>query len=134
MSTPEKCPKCGDPLKDGWDNVYQCGSAFYTEGPLSGRIREHYECIRLQRDQLAANLSTLESAYAECTEKLHRAEQREHDFKRRLADVTKQRDRLEQRVSELELRAQGRDESRDIIIDAELAGLRGFVERMENKP
>ena len=91
-------------------------------------------CVKAQRDQLATKLTALESAYAECAEKLYRAEQRENDFKRRLADVTKQRDRLEQRVSELEPRAQGRDASRDIIMDGELASLRGFVERMENKP
>lgn len=92
MNTPEKCPKCGDPLKDGWDNVYQCGSAFYTEGAMAGRFEERQSCVRLQRDQLATNLSALESAYAECAEKLYRAEQREHDLRRRLEDMRKQRD------------------------------------------
>lgn len=130
MSTPDKCPLCGCGPYTGTSHYarLECRTMLWDDGTV--RLQSP-QCIT---NQLAAKLAALESAYAECAEKLHRAEQREHHFKRRLADVTKRRDRLEQRVSELELRAQGRDESRDIIMDAELASLRGFVERMENKP
>ena len=62
MIAPEKCPKCRDPLKDGWDNVYQCGSAFYTKGPMAGKFEERQWCVRRQRDQLAERVKRLEEA------------------------------------------------------------------------
>lgn len=61
MNTPEKCPKCGDPLKDGWDNVYQCGSVLLTEGPMAGHFEERRWCVRRQRDQLAERVRELEA-------------------------------------------------------------------------
>ena len=80
------CPKCGSPLKDGWDNVFACGSAQYTEGPLSGVFEERPYCWKLQRDQLrTANAALVERVARlqdECRIAILRADRAEERVKR----------------------------------------------------
>lgn len=102
MNTPEKCPKCQSPLRDGWDNVFTCGTAYYNDGPFTGRVEERQWCVRLQRDQLSTKLTALESAYAECSEKMKRFRSRwlaAHQELRRTEDRV---ERAEERVKQLE--------------------------------
>lgn len=100
MSAPDKCPKCGAGNGVvGWEFIYDCGSYFSAEEAFN---ENKGDCVRRQRDQLATKLSDLESAYAECAEKLYCAEQREHVLKRRLEYYTGQRDKLLERVKRLE--------------------------------
>lgn len=62
QTTPEKCPKCMSPMKDGWDNVYACGTVYFNDGPMAGRVEERQWCVRLQRDQLTQRVKELEEA------------------------------------------------------------------------
>jgi len=58
MRTPTTCPKCGAELEEGWENVYECGSSFYTEGPQVGLV-DRSSCWKRQRDQLLQKLQQL---------------------------------------------------------------------------
>lgn len=126
MNTPKKCPKCGDPLKDGWDNVYQCGSVFYTEGPMAGRFEGRQWCVKLQRDQLAERVRQLESVVTdphalwsnwlrgdiqlpagigdirECAEKMKRFRSRWLALHKRMMEMENEAERASERVKRLE--------------------------------
>lgn len=62
---PDSCPKCNSPVKGGWDNLFTCGTAYYEEGPLSGKVEERPWCWKLQRDQLAERVKELEAKLAD---------------------------------------------------------------------
>lgn len=60
MNTPEKCPKCGQALKGGFSDVYNCDSAF-EEDDDGWFLAQSYQCVAIQRDQLAERVRELEA-------------------------------------------------------------------------
>lgn len=60
MKTPEKCPKCGQALKGGFSDVYNCDSAF-EEDDDGWFLAQSYHCVAIQRDQLAERVRELEA-------------------------------------------------------------------------
>lgn len=103
MNTPEKCPKCNAPVQPCLNAVviqFQCGSM--VDAGDGTWHDETTQCIVSQRDQLATKLTALESAYAECSEKMKRFRSRwlaAHQELRRTEDMI---ERAEERARELE--------------------------------
>lgn len=60
MSAPDKCPRCGASLKEGWENVYQCGT--FATGSI---IDQHPDCYIRQRDAAQAQIATLKAERVE---------------------------------------------------------------------
>ena len=90
MNTPEKCPKCGE-------EIMYYGHRFRLAGE-----RSEERCLKVQRNQLSTKLTALESAYAECSEKMKRFRSRwlaAHQELRRTEDRV---ERAEERVKQLE--------------------------------
>lgn len=79
--TPEKCPRCGSGPYGGTSHYssFECRTILWDDGTL------RLESQQCRINQLTAKLASLESAYAECAD---RAEQREHDLRRRLESMT----------------------------------------------
>lgn len=105
MTPTNKCPRCGSGPYGGTSHYsrFECRTILWDDGTL--RLESH-QC---RINQLTTKLATLEFAYAECSEKMkrfrsrwlaahqelrkaedkiERAEQREHDLRRRLESTT----------------------------------------------
>lgn len=84
MNPLNTCPRCGSGPHGGTSHYssFECRTILWCDGTL------RLESQQCRINQLTAKLASLESTYAECAEKLYRAEQREHDLRRRLESIT----------------------------------------------
>lgn len=83
VNTPEKCPKCGQPLRGHW----------------------FLQCVIDQRDQLTTKLAALKSANAECADKMKRYRSRWLAAHKRIMEMENEAERASECVKRLECAA-----------------------------